>query len=171
MTTCLGGPYIVTANSFTLFPTITIWNSQMVNQQTLNYPMSNVISIDCSGSYLVSLDSSNYLAIDTYTTSEDIAVLLKLAGWVIGIIVGAIVLIIGGIIACICCCCCRRNKGTQVMMNNSMGQELIITSPSPQYNTNYNQQPYPQNNAHYNTQYNGPTAEVRFQTNNLSNPQ
>jgi hypothetical protein len=171
MTTCLGGPYIVTANSNSFNPIITIWNSQMLNLQALTYPNDQILSMDCSGSYLVSLDYSNYLAIDSYTTSDDISALLKLAGWIIGVIVGVAVLIIGGIIACICCCCCRRNS-TQVMMNNSMGQELIITSPSPQYNTNYNQQPYtPHNHAHYNAQYNGPTAEVRFHTNNLSNPQ
>ncbi len=170
MASCLAGPYIVTAGSSTFSQTISIWNSQMVKQQTLTYPNNNIRSMDCSGSYMVSLDFSNYLAIDTYTTTVDITALVTLAGWVIGIIVGVVVLIVGGIIACICCCCCRRrNKGAEVMMmNNSMGQELIITSP----NTGYNQPPNPQQyNQQYNAQYNMPSAEVRFQTNNLSNPQ
>ena len=139
MTTCLQGPYIVTAaiSSLSLSP-ITIWNSFMSSQQVLNYPNSNVISMDCTGSYLVTLDSSNFLAVDSYITDADVTALVTLAGWIIGIIIGVAVLFIASIVICIVCCCCRRNKGTQLALNNTMGQELIITSPSPQLNDQYN---------------------------------
>ena len=163
MTTCLSGSYIVTG-AFSI-ATMTVWSSIMTSQQVLNYPFNNVISMDCSMGYLVSLDNSNYLAIDSYSSTDaDIAALVNLAGWIIGVIVGGVVLIIVSIILCICCCCCRRRSTATEMamnmnMNNTMGQELIITSPNAQYN---NGQYNGQFNGQYNTQYNGPTGEVRY---------
>ena len=164
MTTCLQGPYIVTAAYSS--DAVTIWNSFMNSQQVLNYPNNNVVSMDCSGSYLVTLDSSNYLAVDTYITNADVAALITLAGWIIGVIIGVVVLFVAAIVICIVCCCCRRrNKGAELALNNSMGQELIVTSPSPQFNAQYNGN----YNGQFNTQLSGPTEEVRFQTNNYGN--
>ncbi len=127
--------------------------------------------MDCTGSYLVTLDSSNSLAVDSYITNADVTALVTLAGWIIGIIIGVVVLFIAAIVICIVCCCCRRNKGTQMALNNTMGQELIITSPSPQFNDQYNGN----YNGQYNQQYGGPSNQARFQTNaygnNPTNPQ
>lgn len=163
MTTCLAGPYIITA-SYNSYP-VTIWSSLMTSQQVLTYPNNNVISMDCIGSYLVTLDSSNTLAVDSYASDADIAALVSLAGWIIGVIIGIVVAIVVGIVLCIVCCCCRRRStGAELAMNmnNTMGQELIITSPSPQYNNQYNGNYNGQFNGQFNAQVGMPTAEVRF---------
>lgn len=89
--------------------------------QTLNYSRNTVASLDCSPNYLVSLDTSGYIAVNDYSNVS----LSKLAAWLIAIIVVCAVLCCGGIGVLIWCCCRKRKTGLEVSLNTT-GKELNV---------------------------------------------
>lgn len=82
--------------------------------QELDYMLSPIKALDCSGKYLVTYDESGHLAINGYTVPDPVPVpddVVKLAvGILIAIIIGGIVLLVILIVLCWCCCCRRRRQ-------------------------------------------------------------
>ena len=92
---------------------INVYNSNGNFQQSLDYPKSSLLSVDCTSNYLVALDNSNNLWINGYID------LNKLAAWIIAIIVVFSVLFCGGIALVIFCCCRRRRLVLQVSLDTT----------------------------------------------------
>jgi len=90
--------------------------------QTLNYSKNTVTYVDCSSSYLVSLDANGYVAIDQFVDID----LNKIAAWVIAIIVVFSVLCFAGILLLICCCWRRRQQA--IILSNTSGKELMFAN-------------------------------------------
>ena len=95
-----------------------IFDSSLFRQQHLSYLFNTVKSLDCSLNYMVSLDNSNYLAVNSYDSIK-----INLPGWAIGVIAGGVSLIVIVLIVIIIICV-RRSRSNMNMnpdMNNSMG--------------------------------------------------
>lgn len=71
--------------------------------QQLSYMKSNARDIACGQNNLVTLDNANYLAFNTYNIVDS-----KILGWVIAVIVIAIILFIALIVTIVYCICKKR---------------------------------------------------------------
>lgn len=111
---------------------IDVYDNTLFRQQRLNYIYNTVKSIDCSSNYLVSLDSSNYLAVNKYESIN-----VNLPGWAIGLIAGGAALILVVVVVVIVCAVIRRRRAAMMggQMNGTMmgGQELLVTTPTNNY--------------------------------------
>ena len=83
--------------------------------QKLNYSKNTVASLDCSANYLVTLDISGNVSVNTYSGID----LKNLAAYAIAIIVVSAVLFCGGIGLLIWCCCRKRKAGLEVSSNTT----------------------------------------------------
>lgn len=134
MVACPSSNYIVAGE--TSYSNLDVYQGSF-REQKLSYLRNVAKSIDCSTGYLVSVDSSNYIAITPYFVISD-----KLAGWIIGIIAGGAGLIVIAVIIVIVICVRRRKALLSVGMNESgFGKELM--SPGDTYR---HQEPYVVNN-------------------------
>lgn len=73
--------------------------------------------MDCSNNYLVSLDYSNYLAINHY-----VSVNINLPAWAIGVIAGGVSLIVIIIITVVIVVIRRKRRQMAAQFNNSGAQ-------------------------------------------------
>jgi len=80
---------------------LNVFNTNGDKLQTLSYPTSNVVSLYCSDNYLISLDSSGYLAINKLPLIVDDN---EFPNWAIGLLggVGGIVIIMVIVIIVVC---------------------------------------------------------------------
>lgn len=105
MIACPSSNYIIAGESFNSYLDV---YSGSFREQKLNYLRNIAKSIDCSTGYLVSVDTSNYLAITPY-----FVISLGLAKWIIGVIAGGVALVV--IIAIVLIVICVRRR--RALMN------------------------------------------------------
>lgn len=105
MVACPVSNYIVAGETYNSYLDV---YSGSFREQKLNYLRNIAKSIDCSTGYLVSVDTSNYLAITPY-----FVISLGLAKWIIGVIAGGVALVV--IIAIVLIVICVRRR--RALMN------------------------------------------------------
>ena len=100
MVACPVSNYIVAGETYNSYLDV---YSGSFREQKLTYLRNIAKSIDCSTDYLVSVDTSNYLAISPY-----FFISIGLAKWIIGVIAGGVALVV--IIAIVAIIICVRRK-------------------------------------------------------------
>lgn len=100
MVACPSSLYIIAAETFNAY--LDVYTGSFREQQ-LKYMRNIAKTIDCSTGYLVSVDTSNYLAITPY-----LVVNIKLPPWAIGIIAGGVALVVIVVIIIIVICVKRK---------------------------------------------------------------
>jgi len=125
------------------------------NLQFLNYFDNAIQSVDCSSSYLVTVDDYGYLTINTYS---------GFPGWVIGLIVGAVVIIIIVVIVIVVVKRKQMQRRAQGVYNyNKMDNN---TGSNPYFSPNTNNQGF--NNQGFNSQgYNNQVGSNPYQIQNV----
>jgi len=134
MVVCPDTNLIVTAQKY--YSDMAVYDQNGFNQQYLQYMTGTVKSLDCSSKYIVAVDSDGYISINTYAGSINID---GFPGWVIGLIVGFVVLIIavGAIIKC-----AKAKRARAAMGINNYNQiDNQIPAPQPYFSNNQGYNP------------------------------
>ena len=140
MTSCASLNLIVTAQTY--YSRMEVYDDNGSYKQNLQY--GTIQALDCSAKYLVAVDNSGYISINTSAGSIDTD---GFPGWAIGLIVGVVVLFI--IVAVVIKFVKKKRAKAAMGINNYNQIDNQIPPPQPYFpnNQGYNPVIVPSNQA------------------------